>query len=187
MSLTLANQFTICRLLTVPFFITAVLYYSPEKDFLRFVALGIFLVAVTLDLLDGFAARRLQQETKAGAILDPLADKILLISAYICLYKIGVLLDEVRFPIWLVVAVISRDAVLLIGCSVIQIVNGDVHIHPTAWGKMTVFFQVLAVCGILLQWPALSFTWYIILTLVIISGVDYLIKGVKDLNNGTKK
>ena len=184
MSVTLANKLTMCRLFIVPFFISNVLYYSPEKDYLRFIALGLFLTAVTLDVLDGFVARRFHQETKAGAILDPLADKILLISAYICLYKIGVLFETVQFPIWLVVAVISRDVVLLLGSMIIRITNGDIIVKPTVWGKMTMFFQVLAVIGILLQWPLLSFLWYVILVLVIISGVDYLIKGVKELNNG---
>jgi len=156
MPLTLANRLTVGRLLMVPFFIVTILYYSPEKDYLRFIALGIFLVAVVLDILDGYVARKFDQETKAGAILDPLADKILLISAYICIYKISVLFDTIRFPIWLVVAVISRDIILILGCTVIRLFNGDVSINPTIWGKMTVFFQVLAVIGILLQWQIFS-------------------------------
>ena len=186
MPLTIANQLTVLRFLTVPFFIVSVLYYSPQKDYLRFIALGIFLFAMALDVLDGYVARKFDQETKAGAILDPLADKVLLICAFICLYKISVLFDKVQFPIWLVVAVISRDVILLLGATVIQIVNGDVHIHPTLWGRMTVFFQVLAVIGILMQWPLFSAFWYVILILVIISGVDYLFTGVKQLNNGVE-
>ena len=184
MPLTLANRLTVGRLLMVPFFIVTILYYSPEKDYLRFIVLGIFLVAVVLDVLDGYVARKFDQETKAGAILDPLADKILLISAYICIYKISVLFDAVRFPIWLVVAVISRDVILILGCAVIRLFNGDVSINPTIWGKMTVFFQVLAVIGILMQWQIFSLFWYVILILVIISGIDYILKGVKELNSG---
>ena len=184
MPLTLANRLTIGRLLLVPVFIVTVLYYSPDKDYLRFIALGIFLVAVILDVLDGYVARKFNQETKAGAILDPLADKILLISAYICLYKIGILFDTVRFPIWLVVAVISRDVILLLGFTVIRLFNGDIGINPTVWGKATVFFQVLAVIGILMQWKIFSFSWCVILLLVIVSGTDYILKGVKELNSG---
>ena len=186
MSLTLANRLTIGRLLLVPFFIVAVLYYSPHKDYLRFTALGIFMAAVILDVLDGYVARKFGQETKAGEILDPLADKILLISAYICIYKISVLFDVVRFPIWLVVAVISRDVILLIGFTVIRLFNAHISINPTIWGKMTVFFQVVAVAGILMQWPVFSLSWYIILVLVIISGIDYILKGVKVLNSGAE-
>ena len=182
--MTLANRLTVGRLLIVPFFIVTVLYYSPENDYLRFMALGIFLLAVTLDVLDGYVARKFNQETKAGAILDPLADKILLISAYICIYKISVLFTTVRFPIWLVVAVISRDIILLLGFTVIRLFNADIDINPTVWGKMAVFFQSLAVVGILMQWPVFSLSWYVILVLVIISGIDYILKGVKALNSG---
>lgn len=186
MPLTLANRLTIVRLLIVPFFIVAVLYYSPQKDYLRFVALGIFLIAVSLDVLDGYFARKFGQETKAGAILDPLADKILLISAYICIYKVSVLFETVRFPIWLVVAVISRDVILLLGSMVIRLFNGDSDINPTIWGKLTVFFQVVAVVGILMQWQFFSIFWYIILAFVIISGIDYVLKGVRELNREAK-
>ncbi len=98
MSLTLANKVTIARIIAIPFFITTVLYYTAEKDYLRFWALGIFLVTVMTDFVDGYIARTWNQKTKAGAILDPLADKLLLISSFICLYKVGVLFDVVRFP-----------------------------------------------------------------------------------------
>lgn len=184
MPLNLANRLTVGRLLVVPFFIVAVLYYSPDKDHLRFVALGIFLAAVFLDVLDGYVARKFGQETEAGAILDPLADKILLISAFICIYKISVLFDTVRFPIWLVVAVISRDVILLLGFTVLRLYNVAISVNPTIWGKMTVFFQVLAVIGILMQWQIFSVFWYVILVLVVISGTDYILKGVKALNSG---
>lgn len=184
MSLTFANRLTIARVFCVPFFISTVLYYSPDKDYLRFIALGVFLAAVLLDVLDGYVARHFHQETKAGAILDPLADKILSISAFICLYKVSVLFEMVRFPIWLVVTVISRDVILLLGAMIIRLVNGQLTIRPTVWGKMTMFFEVLAVVGILLQWPLFSYLWQIIFVLVIISGTDYLLKGFKELNTG---
>jgi len=186
MFLTFANQITVCRVLVVPIFVSTVLYYSPEKDYLRFIALGIFLFAVLLDVLDGYVARKYHQETKAGSILDPLADKILLISTYICLYKVGILFEVVRFPIWLVVAVISRDIILLLGSMIIRLVNGDITINPTLWGKATVFFEVIAVFGILLQWQLFSVVWYIILVMVVVSGIDYILKGIKELNSGVR-
>src|SRR3989338_2065947 len=112
MGLTFANKITIVRIVAVPFFIATVLYYSPEENYLRYVALGIFLFAVISDVIDGYIARTRDQKTRAGAILDPLADKLLLISAFICLYKIGIQLGEIHFPVWFVVAVISRDVIL---------------------------------------------------------------------------
>ena len=86
MALTFANKVTVGRILIVPFFIATVMYISPLHEYFRWVALGLFLVAVISDIIDGYIARTRGQKTKAGAILDPLADKILLISAFICLY-----------------------------------------------------------------------------------------------------
>ena len=86
MGLTFANKVTVGRILLVPFFIATVLYLSDSRPNLRYIALGLFLLAVISDVIDGYIARTHHQKTKAGAILDPLADKILLISAFICLY-----------------------------------------------------------------------------------------------------
>ena len=183
MPLTFANKVTVARILAVPFFILAILYYSPERDFLRFVALAFFMFAVVSDVIDGYIARIRHQKTKAEAILDPLADKLLLISAFICLYKIGIWFELVRFPIWLVISVISRDVILLLGSMVIYLVQGDLTIEPTPWGKATTFFQIIAVLGILLQWTISALIWYPTLVLTIISGVDYMRKGIKVLNN----
>ena len=83
MALTFANKITVCRIVAVPFLIATVLYYTPQNDYLRLVALGIFLFAVISDAVDGYVARHYRQRTKAGAVLDPVADKLLLISAFI--------------------------------------------------------------------------------------------------------
>ena len=71
MPLTLANKLTIGRILAVPFFIATVVYYTPERDYLRYVALGIFCLAILTDVIDGYVARTQNQKTVAGAILDP--------------------------------------------------------------------------------------------------------------------
>ena len=187
MALTFANKITICRILLVPFFISTILYYSPDKDYLRWTALGIFMFAIVSDIVDGYIARTQHQKTKAGAILDPLADKILLISAFICLYKIGLYFPIIRFPIWFVVAVISRDVILLLGAMIIQLMHGDFALEPTRWGKTSTFFQIVSVLGVLLQWKFSSFIWYVTLIFTVISGIDYIRTGIKTLNNGVKK
>jgi cardiolipin synthase len=184
MFLTIANKLTICRILIIPFFLMALFYYSPDRDYFRWIALGIFLFAGILDLLDGYIARKFYQETKLGALLDPLADKILLVSAYICLYKLGALFDIVRFPLWFVVGVIIREIILLLGIAVIRFVKGGITIHPTLLGKLTTFCQMLAVLGILVQWHFSDLFWYLVLTLIIVSGFDYMYKGIKQLNSG---
>jgi len=182
MALTFANKLTIGRILLVPFFISTVLYYSVQKDYLRFIALGIFLVAVITDFFDGYIARTRHQKTMAGAILDPVADKILLISAFICLYKVSVLFDVVRFPIWLVVAVISREVILLLGAMIIYLVHGQFNVEPTVWGKMTTFFQIMCIIGILTQLDFSILFWYGTLAVTTISCVDYIRIGIKILN-----
>jgi len=181
MKLTFANKITICRILAVPVFISFVLYYSPARDSLRYYALGVFLFAVISDIIDGYIARTRDQKTRAGAILDPLADKMLLISSYICLYKVGINFPYFRFPLWLVVAVISRDMMLLIGGFLIYVLHGDFVIEPTPWGKASTFFQVMAVITMLLQWPVFLL-WKTALVFIVISGVDYLRRGIKIMN-----
>lgn len=183
MPLTFANKITVVRIVLVPFFISTVLYYSPQKEYLRFVALGIFMFAVISDIIDGYIARTRHQKTRAGAILDPLADKILLISAFICLYKVSVLFEIVRFPVWFVVAMISRDAVLILGSMIIYIVRGEIKIEPTLWGKASTFFQIFSVIGILLQWTFSPLIWCAAILLAAVSGIDYIRTGIKVLNS----
>jgi CDP-diacylglycerol--glycerol-3-phosphate 3-phosphatidyltransferase len=181
MGLTFANKVTICRIITVPFFIGTILYYSPERDILRYIGLGIFCFAVLLDVIDGYIARRLHQKTRAGAILDPLADKVLLISSFICLFKVGAHFD-IRFPIWLVVAVISRDVILLLGSMLIYIIHGELNVEPSRWGKASTFFQVLSVISMLIQFQASVYIWYITILFTVISGLGYIRNGIKVLN-----
>ena len=183
MALTFANKITICRILAVPFVIATLLYYNPAQDYLRYVALGIFLFAVISDVIDGYIARRYRQKTQAGAILDPLADKLLLISVFLCLYKIGHDLPAVSLPMWLVVAVISRDMILVIGGALIQLIHGSFLVEATRWGKLSTFFQVLTVAHNLLQWQlGTGVLWSVTLVFVLISGVDYIRNGIKLLN-----
>ena len=183
MALTFANKITVCRIVAVPFFIATVLYYTPGQDHLRFVALGIFLFAVISDAVDGYVARHYRQRTKAGAVLDPVADKLLLISAFTCLYKVGDAIGGgVHFPIWLVVGVISRDVILLAGAAIVRLFHGDFEVEPTIWGKATTFFQIAAVLGILLRLPWMSAVWLPTILLTALSGIDYIRKGIKIIN-----
>jgi cardiolipin synthase len=188
MALNFANKITIFRILAVPFFIACVLYYSPQRDVLRYISLGIFLLAVISDVVDGHIARTRRQRTKGGAILDPLADKILLISAFICLYAKDNFPLGIKFPLWVILFVISRDVIILLGSAIIYLVHGDLEIDPTKWGKFTTFFQTLSIIAILLQLKFSFIIWYITVIFTAISGLGYLRKGIKVLNvaNGHK-
>jgi len=183
MGLTLANKVTIGRIVIVPLFIAVMLYYSPERDYLRMVSLAFFLVAVVSDVIDGYIARRYYQKTKAGAILDPLADKLLLVSAFICLYIVGGYFPSFHFPVWFVVTMISRDAILLLGALIIQVTTGKLDIEPNLFGKAAAFFQTLCILGMLLQWPVSQSVWPFALVITIVSGLWYISEGIKALND----
>ncbi len=177
-----ANKVTIGRILAVPFFTVALLYYAPSRIYLWWTALGLFSLAVISDVIDGYIARTRNQKTKAGAILDPLADKMLLISAFICLHRVGALLGNIQLPLWVVLAVISRDVILLSGAMIIHLVHGKLDITPSYWGKASTFFQIFSIFGIFFQWSFSLYIWWAAVVLTIISGLDYIKKGIKVLN-----
>jgi cardiolipin synthase len=174
-----ANKISIFRILTVPFFIATLIYYTPARDYLRFVALGIFVLAVVSDALDGYIARKAGQFSKAGMILDPLGDKLLLMSAFIFL---SFERFPINFPMWVLIIVISRDMLLLIGSVVIYMVKQGIDISPTRWGKLTTTFQMSAVIAVLLQWRfAAPVLWWVAVGFTLVSGADYLMRGFKKL------
>ncbi len=185
MGLTLANKITVGRILIVPVFIVAMMSYSPDRAYLRWVALGIYLVAELTDVVDGYIARNFRQKTKAGSILDPLADKFMFISALICLHKVGV--DHnwpVQLPLWLVVAFVSRDVILIMGSFLLEIKTGAFEAKPNTWGKATAFLQAVCVIAAFCQWPIVSILWWPALAATVISGVLYIKYGIGVLNNG---
>jgi len=173
-----ANKISTFRILSVPFFIASLLYYSPEKTFLRFVALGIFVLAVVSDAIDGYIARKSKQQSPAGLILDPLGDKLLLMSAFISLYLIPF---PIKFPLFVILIVLSRDLIIIIGAMVIFIVKQKINIVPTKWGKLTTIFQMTAVLSVLLQLGFSFIFWWIAVVFTIISGIDYIMRGFKIL------
>jgi cardiolipin synthase len=183
MGMTLANKVTVGRIVIVPLFITTLLNYSPSRDDLRYIALAFFMVAVISDVVDGYIARRYYQKTKAGAILDPLADKLLLISAFSCLQWIAPQLPLFHFPLWFVVTLISRDVILLIGASIIQSTTGNIPIEANLWGKITAFLQVMCVIGMLVQWDVSRHLWPFAVVMTIVSGLIYIREGIRVLND----
>jgi len=147
-----ANKISTLRIISVPFFVTAIVYYSqaPEsRVYLRYTALVIFFLGVISDAVDGYIARISKQQSKAGLILDPLGDKLLLMSAFICLCLAPL---PIRFPLLVMLIVVSRDILILIGAVVIFIVRQNINVSPTIWGKCTTAFQMVSVILVLLQW-----------------------------------
>jgi len=173
-----ANKISTFRIITVPFFVATLVYYSPHREYLRFVALVIFVLAVISDAVDGYIARKAKQQSQAGMILDPLGDKLLLMSAFICLTA-----DKFvpNFPLWVTLTVISRDAIILLGTTVIYMVKQHINISPTRWGKFTTTSQMFSVIAVLLQLKVSFIFWSVATFFTVISGVDYVMRGFKTL------
>jgi CDP-diacylglycerol--glycerol-3-phosphate 3-phosphatidyltransferase len=163
----------------VPFFVACFLYYSPGREYLRFVALGIFILAAVSDAADGYIARKSKLQSKAGLILDPLGDKLLLMSAFICLTFIDRL--DIRFPLWVTLIVISRDIIIILGAIVIYVVKQNIEVFPTRWGKLTTIFQMAAVIVVMLQWNLSFVFWWLAVVLSVVSGIDYIRRGYRAL------
>jgi cardiolipin synthase len=176
-----ANKISTFRILSVPFYIASLVYYSPERDYLRFVALGIFILAALSDALDGYIARKAKEYSQAGLILDPLGDKLVLVSSFICLYFIKEFPLGIRFPLWVTLIVVSRDTLILLGTLVVYMVKQGINIHPTKWGKFTTIFQMLSVIAVLLQCRAAFLFWWPAVFFTLVSGIDYVRRGFRIL------
>lgn len=182
----LANKISIVRILLIPFFIGSIVYYKNEGSFASYLPLSIFFIAVMSDALDGFVARRFNQKTELGTILDPMADKLLIITAFICLSMSKSIPPNLKLPAWLPIVVISRDIIIVLGSVVVHFIRGNIQIVPTAWGKITTFLQMFTILAVLTKFHYSYVVWNIAGVFTAISGVDYIIRGSRTLseNNG---
>jgi len=181
---TTANLITILRMLLVPFFVVEVLYYARTgHEAHRWLAIGIFAVAASCDGVDGYIARRFNQRSELGAILDPLADKLLLISGIIVLSLQN---DPYLrpLPLWLTGTVIGRDMLLLVGLVVIQMMVGKVKVRPRILGKIATVLQMIVVLWGLLKWEGARLLYLSLGAAVCtgISGLLYVWDGVLQLS-----
>jgi len=190
--MTTANKITIVRILMIPVFVTMAIYYGQSiqrgapLEWQRFTAIVIFLVAAASDGLDGYVARRYKQRSTLGAILDPIADKGLLLSAIITLSISNwsdIDPDYGRFPAWFPVLVITRDAVILVGAGVLHLLNGKVRVKPSWTGKVATVLQMAAIAWVMLQLHFLPLLYVVIAAGVFtfISGIIYVMDGVRQL------
>jgi cardiolipin synthase (CMP-forming) len=183
--MTTANKVTIVRILLVPFFVVEVLYYvRTGNEVHRLLAILSFAVAAICDGVDGYIARHYNQRSELGAILDPLADKLLLVSGIVLLsFDHGPRLQSI--PLWLTGTVIGRDMVLLVGMAVIQMTVGKVKVRPRILGKVATVLQMIVIFWILLKWEG---KWLSAWTLGAafctgISGLFYVWDGSRQLSS----
>jgi len=171
----LANWLTVLRILLIPVFITLLVYKQ------RGPALAVFLAAALTDLLDGYVARHRGSQSRLGAFLDPMADKLLLMSSFVTLTWLKVL------PFWIAAVVISRDLILVIDALAIHMAGGRITPRPTRAGKLATFFQVVTVFfGVVTPfygWPAgLKGVMWLAAIFTIGSGLQYMVQGMRFLN-----
>lgn len=190
--MTTANKITIVRILLIPAFVTMAIYYGQgvgrgePLEWQRFAAIIIFLVAAVSDGLDGYVARRYNQRSALGVILDPIADKGLLLSAIITLSISNwsqLSPEDGQFPAWFPVLVITRDVVILVGSGVLQLLNGKIEVRTSWTGKVATFLQMAAIAWVMLQFHFLPLIYVVLAAglFTFISGVIYVLDGVRQL------
>ncbi len=176
----LPNKLTVLRVILIPFFVLSLMVFGGRIQLLRYLAASIFIVASLTDMLDGKIARKYNLVTNFGKFMDPLADKLLVCSALICLVELG------QLPAWMVIVIVSREFIIS-GFRLVAAEQGIV-IAASYWGKFKTTFQMIAVILMIVNLPVLGLltsacTW-IALILTIVSLVDYLKKNHKVLTEG---
>ncbi|MGB7768021.1 MAG: CDP-alcohol phosphatidyltransferase family protein [Verrucomicrobiia bacterium] len=187
--MTTANKITILRILLIPFFVVETLYYvETGNEVHHLLAILSFAITAILDGVDGYIARRYNQKSELGAILDPLADKLLLVSGIVLLsFNHSPYLGQI--PLWLTGTIIGRDLLILIGIVVIRFTVGKVTVHPRIVGKIATVCQMAVVVWVLLDWDRdLNVRWFKAWTLGAalftgVSGLLYVWDGVKQLGS----
>ncbi len=169
----LPNYITLIRVVLIPFFINLMIYGYYRS------ALLVFLIACVTDALDGLIARLTQKKTELGAFLDPMADKLLIVSAFVTLVLLG------KLPVWLVIIVVSRDVILTLGGLVIYFTTQALRIKPSLIGKATTLLQLAVVTLSLLlmtygtELGLMTAMQWLTAGVTIASGIQYVARGTK--------
>ncbi len=179
----LPNKLTIFRVILIPFFVFFLLLDQGTNQMYRLIADLIFVIAALTDMLDGKIARKYNLITNFGKFMDPLADKLLVCSALICL------VDLKQIPSWIVIVIIAREFIIS-GFRLIASDNGVV-IAASMWGKSKTVSQMIMIIILVLNLPVMplqilgEILIWVALVLTVVSLVDYLIKN-KDVMKDTK-
>ena len=176
----LPNKLNVLRISMIQLFEDSLLYENGADQTMRIIANVIFITASLTDLLDGKIARKYGLVTNFGKFMDPLADKLLVCSALICLIQLG------QLPAWVVIVIISREFIIS-GFRLVAADNGIV-IAASYWGKFKTVFQMTAVVLLIFNIPPLSVltsaVLWIAVILTVVSLVDYVAKNIKVLTEG---
>jgi len=179
----IANKVTLVRIVLIPLFVASIVYYRGDAQGMLVLPLIIFGVAVITDGLDGFIARRFNQKTQLGTIIDPLADKLLILTGFLCIIVSKNIRTAMNLPPWVPIVVISRDIVIILGATIIHVIKGSVQVKPSLLGKVTTVFQMSAILAVLVRLPYTGIIWNLAGLFTILSGIDYMTRGSRLLNN----
>jgi CDP-diacylglycerol--glycerol-3-phosphate 3-phosphatidyltransferase len=200
--MTTANKITIARILLIPVFVMMAISYGRgvqrgnPLEWQRWAAIAVFVIAAASDGIDGYIARRFNQRSRLGTILDPIADKGLLLTGIITL---SVSNWAYEFPVWFPVLVIARDLVILLGTATLHLLNGSVQVKPSWMGKTATALQMVAVGMTMLQYNPfqknltvgrwnLDFAFLDLPVLLagfftLASGIGYVVTGLRQLQH----
>lgn len=191
------NRISISRILLVAPFVACVLNLDrPDWHETRHIALGLFVVMAISDWLDGFLARRMNAVSRLGTVLDPIGDKLLIVTTFVILAVNGVPDNStlppalLRLPNWVVVAALAKDFVVMTGFVVIYLTTGRLHIQARRLGKWCTTIQLMTVLAVL-AWPDLPVPfrrvpvalWWIASLMAVCAALDYVRAGVRFLNS----
>ncbi len=189
--ITLATKVTLLRFLGIPVFILLMTYYlvglrgDGDSEYYRVGALTVFLFVALTDALDGYLARSRHEVTALGRILDPIADKSLLLSAVIMLTRPGMPELHPQLPVWFAVAVLSRDVIILLGAFVVHHLAHHVEFRARISGKVATFLQMGSVLWVLADAPAPPFPWIAgaAVLFTALSGAQYVLDGIRQVEH----
>jgi cardiolipin synthase len=169
--MTLANKITVLRILAIPLLVIALIENSLPW------ARWIFIFSIFSDALDGALARLRRERSTLGSFLDPLADKLLLLATFMTFTYLG------WVPVWVFVAIVSRDLLIILGWSVVYILTGNSKIEPRPLGKITTVAQMMVALAKLLDIgaPLYPFLLHGMIAFTILSAFDYVWIGNKRL------
>lgn len=177
-----ADKVTSIRIILIPVFVS-LLIYSRAHAYLKDIAVAVFILAVLSDFFDGVVARIKKEKSDIGQVIDPLADKLFLFTAFISLYVLKESLPlKFKIPLGVILVVISRDLIILVGFGILHFLKREVPIIPSMWGKLTTFFQMFTILSVLMNVPFSPIVWDTAVIFTLISGIDYFSRGVKAIN-----
>ncbi|MBU2567921.1 MAG: CDP-alcohol phosphatidyltransferase family protein [Elusimicrobia bacterium] len=166
----IANILTITRIFMAPLFV-----YLLIRDPYGFITVSVFVLTSVTDALDGFIARHFRQKSNIGTLLDPVADKVLILSSYYVLTSMN------KTPLWLFTFIIGKEIIVISGWLLTYILSGSAKISVHFLAKITVILQLCTILCVLLRMPYLVILYNITAAATVLSTIEYCVQGGREL------